>query len=240
MLPSAQMLSSAPVKQNVNRGLGKSLSLLTFGEFEVVRAVLLSGMSQATFETARTPIETVQPAFTAPETCRANLVPMLGLLSRIVLAGVCALLISGLCRSSTHNKQLAALSALSSFKYPSQLEQARALCTQGGAALLPHLTSDSGFAFSTFKVAGCKMNVGECEVQMVKEGANGIDSVSVRLVDQGGWKFDDVKFVTIGGQSVNLWASHILDHPFASSVKLGTDQLAEGWKNVVSLFRGLD
>lgn len=55
---------------------------------------------------------------------------------------------------------------------------------------------------------------------MVRDTADGTTVVFARMVDQNGWKFDDLYIKESNGQALNLWASAANEHPILTLMQL--------------------
>lgn len=116
--------------------------------------------------------------------------------------------------------EVKALRNLCAVNLSSQPSQAQALCTPRGLALAQQLSEGGKFRLATFSITSLKANPSLTDVQMVRDTADGKTVVFARMVDQSGWKFDDVYMVEAKGQPLNFWMSDANEHPFITAAGL--------------------
>lgn len=103
---------------------------------------------------------------------------------------------------------------------PNQLAQAKGLCTKKGDALLDGMLKDNGaFMPAAYGTVGIKSNPHLVDVEMVSDQAEGKSRIFVRLIDQGGWKFDDIYVAERNGRSINMQLSKIQQCPWFYQAK---------------------
>jgi hypothetical protein len=123
-------------------------------------------------------------------------------------------------------KEVTALNALCSLNLPEQLSQAQKLCTTQGFAIARELiVKDGYFVPASFKVTGIKTNPRFCDLEMVRESAEGKSRIAVRLLDQSGWKFHDVFIYQANGKPINLWCSYAIENPTLSALEVNWDDI---------------
>jgi len=103
---------------------------------------------------------------------------------------------------------------------PSQLAQAKSLCTKQGNSVLQGMLGDNGtFMPAAYGFIGLKENPHLIDIEMLSDQAEGKSRIFVRLVDQGGWKFDDVYVAERNGRSINMLLSNIQQYPWLYQAK---------------------
>ena len=122
---------------------------------------------------------------------------------------------------------------LSGLKYPDQLGEAKALCTAQGDSFVQTMVSDmGGFLASSFVVTKVKTSGTTCDVEMRRDLSDGNSHISIRLINQNGWKFHDVLVVEWNGKKRGqngIWLSYAVEHPWMSTAEIHSDDLKKGY-----------
>ena len=124
---------------------------------------------------------------------------------------------------------------LSGLKYPDQLGVAKTLCTVQGDSFLPPTVSDKdGFLDSTcLFTRRVKTSGTTCDIEMRRDLADGNSRIWIRLINQNGWKFDDVLVVEWKGKKVGengLLMSALKENPeLLSKVEINFENLKKGY-----------
>ena len=135
-----------------------------------------------------------------------------------------------------NRQELAVFKALSLFSYPSQLQNAQALCTDKGFRVLPNCINGKGrFIPAAFKVKAVKPDTDMSEIEMVCDGAGEKGRIVLRMVNDRGWKLDDVYVAESKSKAVNLWASEIVANPLTASLKINSDEILAGTEKAVDV-----
>jgi len=95
--------------------------------------------------------------------------------------------------SPADREKLAVIERLSGFKYPAQAEQAKPFCTEKGFSLIRAL---EGFP-KGFNLIRFKTNPAFSDVEMSRDSAEEKSQIHVRLVQDNGWKFEDI-YINVG------------------------------------------
>jgi hypothetical protein len=122
------------------------------------------------------------------------------------------------------------LQALTKFKFPSQLSQAEPLCTAEGFITLQGMATGGNF-LKTFTMGQIKSNPGLCDIQLVRDTVEGRTIIWVRMVDDNGWKFQDIYLEQTNGRPIKYWASYALQNPFTTFMGINSGEIADGLHN---------
>ena len=76
------------------------------------------------------------------------------------------------------------------------------------------------FPLATFRIAAAKENPNLTDIQMVRETADGTTIVYARMVDDNGWKFDDIYIAQAKGQPIKIWLSEAVENPLGTALGL--------------------
>ncbi len=138
------------------------------------------------------------------------------------------------------------ITSLSALKYPADIESAKKLCTDKGAAVLQDMVSSVGFLPASFDVADVKTSGQVCDIGMNSNLADGESKIYVRLINQDGWKFHDVYLATKNGRKFGIWWSFAQQHPFIASAQMAQIYAPEirsgvnSFENVVRKFKEIE
>ena len=159
----------------------------------------------------------------------------------VTAVGLAAVFIGLVMLSSPFNKAILArdrdkiqvVHTLAQLKYPDQLAEAKTLCTTRGDSILQKLVSETGvFPASTFVVTKVKNSGTASDIEMQSDLADGHSQIFVHLVNQNGWKFDDIFLIELSGKKIGksgLWCSYIVENPIRSEVKIHADDWKEAY-----------
>jgi hypothetical protein len=70
---------------------------------------------------------------------------------------------------------------------------------------------------------------------MVQDSAEGVSRMYVRLLDQNGWKFDDVMILQANGRDIGLWGSQIAANPDLLAIRLAEANIGQAWNSAVKV-----
>lgn len=101
------------------------------------------------------------------------------------------------------------------------------LCTAQGVELVKWTEQNSnpskGPSKSTY---GAPIIAGDvCDIPATFQSGSDNGTATVRLLNQGGWKFHDIHFKEMNGKKIDLWLSYTKDHPYLTALWLNWDQL---------------
>ena len=161
----------------------------------------------------------VPPVLTGPGRRVPN-TKMLWWLIPCLLIGILFLRGFGTAVKLNRNPEVQALKGLCSLNISSQVVQAQDLCTARGLGIARQFADNQGkFGLATFRITALKENPNLTDIQMVRDTADGKTIIYARMVDQNGWKFDDIYIVEAKGQSLNVWVSDVNEHPIATALQ---------------------
>lgn len=115
--------------------------------------------------------------------------------------------------------EVQALNSLCSLNLSSQASRAQALCTARGLVMATNLADEQGkFPLATFRITSAKENPNLTDIQMVRETADGTTIIFARMVDDHGWKFDDIYIAQAKGKPVKIWLSKAVEDPLGTAL----------------------
>ena len=76
-----------------------------------------------------------------------------------------------------------------------------------------------------------------CDVPIIRDLANGRDKIYVRLVNQNGWKFQDILIVSVNGHKVNFFLSWYTEHQVWGNAILYSGDAAQAAKQIADAAR---
>ena len=128
--------------------------------------------------------------------------------------------------------------SLTAMEFPSQLTNARPLCTGQGIDVLECFSTNSGEFMSTFTLGRAKVNPHLCDVEMSRDTVEGRTVIFLRLVEEKGmWKFQDSYLVQANGRPIKLWMSMVMAHPFISFAYVYSDEIVKAAKATGSVIK---
>ena len=161
----------------------------------------------------------IPPVLTGPVR-RTSKTKMLWWLIPCLLIGILFLRGIGTAVKLNGNPEVQALRSLCALNLSSQVLQAQDLCTARGLGIARQFADSQGkFGLATFRIISLKANPSLTDIQMTRDTADGKTILYARMVDQNGWKFDDIYIVEAKGQALNVWVSDVIDHPFATALQ---------------------
>lgn len=120
---------------------------------------------------------------------------------------------------------------------PGQLPQARSLCTDHGFAILSGFSANGIDLLGSFQIVSRISNPDFTDVEMVRNSAEGKAVIWARMVNQGGWKLDDIYFKQAKERQIHLWASEAMSHPVRAWAVVHADEIST---DVNAVNTGLD
>ena len=125
---------------------------------------------------------------------------------------------------------VANLRALASLRFPADLQQARALCTDNGYSIVASCVTNAnlGDFLGTYKITGMKYNPNLTDVRMVRDTADGKTIVWARMVNRDGWKFEDLYVERVNGKEWRWWMSKAIEHPVPAVLDYYSDDIGKG------------
>ena len=113
-------------------------------------------------------------------------------------------------------------------KLPAQLPQAQSLCTPQGFAILSQLSSNGANILALFTPSTIEINKGFTDTRMILKTAEGNSVLWVRMVNENGWKLNDVYIGKVNGRDINWWSSKAMEHPVAFMAVCRADDIKAG------------